>query len=241
MSLALNRENYFWHKLHSLTGIVPVGYYMVQHLVLNTFSLAGAAYFNGVIAFFDAMPWYFLLTMELLLIWIPLAFHAVYGVFICSRGKFNYSILDSKYGWSQNRMYTLQRYTGVFLFFFLILHVATTTGAKYLNHDSELIKFNAWHDKLTGHYGLWLILYLVGVAAASYHLSFGVWNFCIRWGITISDAAQVKVQKFSVVCFIALTVIGWGALAGFLIRPKDDAQVAYRSGGAVVVAVSRAM
>ena len=43
MSLALNRENYFWHKVHSLTGVIPVGYYMVQHLVLNSFSLAGAS------------------------------------------------------------------------------------------------------------------------------------------------------------------------------------------------------
>ena len=49
MALSLTRENYFWHKVQSLTGIIPVGYYMVQHLVLNSFALAGAGYFNAVI------------------------------------------------------------------------------------------------------------------------------------------------------------------------------------------------
>jgi succinate dehydrogenase / fumarate reductase cytochrome b subunit len=234
MSLALNRENYFWHKVHSLTGIVPVGYYMVQHLVLNSFSVAGPAYFNGVIGFFEGMPKFFLLTLEIFAIWIPLLFHAVYGTFIVSRAKTNY--FESAYGWSQNRMYTFQRYTGIFLFFFLILHVATTTGAKYLNHDSSLIKFNAWHDKLTGDYYLWTVFYVLGIAAASYHLSYGIWNFCIRWGITISDSAQIKVQKFSLVCFVGLTVIGWAALAGFLIHPKDDGEVTMRT-NTVVVAV----
>src|SRR4051812_2218543 len=65
MSLAVNRENFFWHKVHSLTGIVPIGFYMLQHLTLNSFSLAGPEHFNGVISFFGSMPWYILLGMEI--------------------------------------------------------------------------------------------------------------------------------------------------------------------------------
>jgi succinate dehydrogenase / fumarate reductase cytochrome b subunit len=233
MSLALNRENFFWHKVHSLTGVIPVGYYMVQHLVLNSFSLAGATYFNAVIGFFEGMPWYFLLAMEICTIWAPLLFHAIYGLFIWGRAKPNY--FETKYGWSQNRMYTLQRYSGLFIFFFLILHVSTTTGAKYLNHNSELIKFDAWHDKLTGHYYLWTILYILGIAASSYHLAYGIWNFCIRWGITISDAAQERVQKFSLVFFVGVTLIGWAALLGFIVRPKVGGEVTMSTAPVLVV------
>ena len=61
MALALNRENYLLHKIHSLTGVVPVGYYMAQHLLLNTFSVAGPAKFNAVLAFFEGIPNYVLL------------------------------------------------------------------------------------------------------------------------------------------------------------------------------------
>jgi succinate dehydrogenase/fumarate reductase cytochrome b subunit len=52
----IGRESYFWHKLHSLTGMIPTGFYLVQHLTLNSFALGGPEKFNGVIQFFEGMP-----------------------------------------------------------------------------------------------------------------------------------------------------------------------------------------
>jgi succinate dehydrogenase / fumarate reductase, cytochrome b subunit len=216
MSLALTRENYFWHKVHSLTGIIPVGFYMVQHLTLNSFSLAGAAAFDGVILFFEGMPLHLLLALEIFVIWLPLLFHAVYGLFIGARGEKNY--FSTKYKWSQNLMYSMQRWSGVFLFLFLIYHVSATTIYKYVTGDVERIMYSGWRETLTQWGGVFLIVYAIGVLAASYHLAYGIWNFCIRWGITISDKAQIRIQKFSLVAFIALTLLGWGALAGFLVE-----------------------
>jgi len=215
MAVALSKENYVLHKIHSLTGVVPVGYYMVQHLVLNSFTLAGPEKFNAVIGFFESMPKHFLLVMEVCMIWIPVLFHAVYGMFIVSRAKPNY--FGSVYGWSQNLMYVLQRWSGAFLFFFLAIHVVTTTGAKYLGGGAKVIEYAAWHEKLSTAPYLWLAFYILGVASASYHLGYGIWNFSIRWGIAVSDAAQNKVQKFAFAFFVAVTLIGWGALAGFLL------------------------
>jgi succinate dehydrogenase / fumarate reductase cytochrome b subunit len=216
MAVALNRENYVLHKLHSLTGVIPVGYYVVQHLVLNSYSLAGPEKFNGVIMFFESLPKFFLLAVEAVAIWIPLLFHAIYGVFIHFRAQPNF--LGTKYGWSQNRMFVFQRWTGLFLFFFLSIHVATTTGLKYLNNSVDPLLYNAWYTKLTSNGFIWLIFYMLGVAAAAYHLGYGIWNFCIRWGITISDKAQMRVQKVSFALFILITLIGWGALGGFLMN-----------------------
>jgi succinate dehydrogenase / fumarate reductase cytochrome b subunit len=214
-SVALNRENFLLHKIHSLTGIVPVGYYMAQHLVLNSYSLAGPSSFDGVIAFFDSLPKYVLLVMEVCFIWLPLAFHAVYGMFIVGRAEPN--LVGTRYSWAQNRMYTFQRWSGIFLFFALILHFCTTTMVKYLHDDSEPVKFAAWHTKLASPPYLWLVFYVLLVFFASYHLGNGIWSFCIRWGITLSDRAQAAVQKVSLLAFVGLTLIGWAALAGFLI------------------------
>ena len=216
MALALNRENYVLHKIHSLTGVIPVGYYMAQHLLLNTFSLQGENKFNGVLAFFEGIPPYVLVVFEAVAIWIPLLFHAIYGLFIIGRAKQNY--IGDKYGWSQNRMYTLQRYSGIFIFLFLIYHVVTTTIAKYYTGDIRVIQYAAWQAKLMSLGYLIFVLYLLGVLASSYHLAYGIWNFCIRWGITISDKAQRQVQKFSLVAFVGLTALGWAALVGFLIH-----------------------
>ncbi len=217
MSLALNRENYLLHKIHSLTGVVPVGYYMAQHLLLNTFSVAGPAKFNAVLAFFEGIPNYILLLREATAIWIPLLFHSIYGLFITGRAQPNF--IGTKYGWSQNRMYTLQRYSGVFIFLFLIYHVLTTTVAKYYTHDISVIQYAAWHTKLTSNGYVILVVYLLGVLASCYHLAYGIWNFCIRWGITISDRAQRQVQHLSLGIFVVLTALGWAALFGFLRSP----------------------
>lgn len=217
MSLAITKESFFWHKVHSLTGVIPIGFYMVQHLTLNSFSVGGEQKFNGVIEFFDAIPIHLLLLLEIVAIWVPLLFHAVYGLFITGRGKPNY--FTTKYKWSQNLMYLLQRVSGIYLFFFLIIHVITTTGVKYATGNANAIYFAAWHEKFTGPVAwFWLPFYLLGVLFASYHLGYGLWNFCIRWGITVSEQAQLRIQKFSLVFFVAITVLGWGALAGFLMH-----------------------
>jgi succinate dehydrogenase / fumarate reductase cytochrome b subunit len=224
MSLALNRENYLLHKIHSLTGVVPVGYYMAQHLLLNTYSVAGEAKFNGVLAFFEGIPKHVLLAIEVVAIWVPLLFHAVYGMFIIGRAQPNF--IGTKYGWSQNRMYTFQRYSGLFIFLFLIYHTTTTTGAKYLGGDPKVIQFAAWHDKLTDHAYLLLVVYMLGVLTSSYHLGYGIWNFCIRWGITVSDKAQKQVQILAAGITILLTVFGWAALIGFIVNKPAPTTVA---------------
>jgi succinate dehydrogenase / fumarate reductase cytochrome b subunit len=221
MAVSLTRENFVLHRIHSLTGVMPVGYYMAQHLVLNSFSFAGRDKFNGVIEFFEGMPKHFLLATEVLMIWLPLLFHAVYGLFIISRAENNY--FTTKYKWSHNRMFFLQRLSGILIFAFLIYHVSSTTVYKYVTGNVESIKFDAWHDKF--HNPLMLAVYALGILASSYHLGYGLWNFCIRWGITVSEAAQTRIQKLSAVVFVGLTLVGWLALAGFLINKPGSAPV----------------
>ena len=214
MAVSVTKENYVLHRIHSLTGVAPVGYYMVQHLALNTFAIGGPEKFNGVIEFFEGMPKHFLLTMEIAMIWLPLAFHAIYGLFIVSRAEKNY--FTTQYKWSQNKMFYLQRMSGLVVFIFLIYHVISTTGYKYVTGNAEAIKYDAWYAKL--HNPLWLMVYVVGILAASYHLGYGLWNFCIRWGITVSEAAQARIQKISGAVFVAITLMGWAALAGFFLH-----------------------
>jgi succinate dehydrogenase / fumarate reductase cytochrome b subunit len=115
-------------------------------------------------------------------------------------------------------MYTLQRWSGLFLFLFLAFHVATTTVAKYIAGSPTVIEYASWQQKLTSYGYALFIVYVIGVLAASYHLSYGVWNFCIRWGITISEKAQQRIQKFSAGMFVAVTLLGWAVLVGFLIH-----------------------
>lgn len=215
MAISLNRENYILHRIHSLTGVVPVGYYMVQHLALNSFSLGGPEKFNGVIDFFEGIPKHVLLAMEVVAIWIPLLFHAIYGLFIISRAENNY--LATKYKWSQNRMFFLQRVSGIVIFAFLVYHSSSTTIYKYITGDVDRLKYDAWHEHFQNP--IWVLVYAVGILASSYHLGYGLWNFCIRWGITVNEKAQITVQKLSALIAVGLTLLGWLVIAGFMMKP----------------------
>lgn len=229
MALSLTKENYVLHRIHSITGVIPVGYYMVQHLALNSFAIAGEAQFNGVIAFFEGIPKHVLLAMEVVAIWLPLIFHAVYGVFIVSRAENNY--FTTKYKWSHNRMFFLQRVSGLVIFAFLIYHSLSTTGYKYATGDVERLKYAAWHEFFQNP--LWILVYATGILASSYHLGYGIWNFCIRWGITVSDEAQTRIQKLSALIFVGLTLLGWGVIVGFLIHKPGEAKA--ETGTAAIV------
>jgi len=220
MALAFNKENYALHKLHSLTGVVPVGYYMVQHLALNTFTLAGPQYFNNVIHFFEAMPKHLLLGLEIFGIWIPMLFHAVYGLFINSRGLKNNTVPQyAKY--RENRYYSFQRWSGIFIFIFLCYHVASTTGVKMYTNSTESIEYAAMAAKFTANGYIMFVFYALGILTSTYHFSYGLWSFCIRWGITVSEKSQARMFKISGGVFVGLLLMGWAALAGFLIHdPK---------------------
>lgn len=208
------RESFFWHKLHSLTGVIPTGFYLVQHLTLNSFSLAGADKFNGVIGFFENMPKHVILFLKFGVIWPCLLFHAIYGIFIIGRSSPNYSA--KAYRYRENRYYTLQRLSGVFAFIFLAYHMTTTSINAQVN-GAAVIEYASWADRLAAPNGTYLmfIFYALGVVASAYHFAYGIWNFCIRWGITISERAQTGMAKVAQGLFIVISVIGIAALVGF--------------------------
>lgn len=115
----------------------------------------------------------------------------------------------------ENWMYTFQRASGIFIFLFLCYHVATTSVYAKI-YGVETIKFAAWHEKLTSYHYFFLYVYLLGVFTSAYHFSYGLWNFCIRWGLTITTRSQLTMQKVSTLIFIVVTALGWSSLFGFI-------------------------
>ncbi len=111
-------NSFLWHKLHSLSGIVPIGAFLVEHIVSNFET------WNGPVALppsrcssLNSLP--LVRVLEWAFIFIPLAFHALYGVFIIFRGRSNTNV----YPWAGNRMYLMQRITGMIAFVYIIQHV----------------------------------------------------------------------------------------------------------------------
>ncbi|HEX9860872.1 MAG TPA: succinate dehydrogenase, partial [Nitrospirota bacterium] len=66
-------DNLFFRRLHSLTGAVPLGAFLVFHLYANSFSLSGPAAYDEHVRFLRSLP--YLHVLEWGLIFLPLLYH----------------------------------------------------------------------------------------------------------------------------------------------------------------------
>lgn len=202
----MSRESDFYlRRLHSLLGIIPVGLFVAQHLVINNFATRGPEAFNAASNFMGNLP--FVLFLEWFIIYIPLMFHAFYGVYIAFTAKNNVK----RYGTFRNWMFMLQRITGVFLVVFIAWHIYQTRIQKALG---EHVDFDMMANILGNPF--MLAFYMAGVIAATFHLANGVWSFLVSWGITQSPRSQTIVTYISMAIFLVLTVIGVQALLAFV-------------------------
>jgi succinate dehydrogenase/fumarate reductase cytochrome b subunit (b558 family) len=199
-----SRRPFLLRKLHSLTGALPVGGFLLFHLWTNAKAMQGQERYDSAVAEIGHMP--YLPVLELGLILLPLAFHALYGVKLVLEGKPNVG----SYTFSRNWMYTVQRVTGVLAFAFIGFHLWEYWGQKVLGRitpDQFYPRLCANMASTTFGIPLLALVYILGVAACVFHFANGLWGFCFSWGITISRRAQRG----------AAVVFGVAGLAVFLL------------------------
>ncbi|HET9407250.1 MAG TPA: succinate dehydrogenase [Candidatus Sulfotelmatobacter sp.] len=203
-------------RLHSLTGIIPVGAFLFEHILISNSTAIGptgpAAYARQV-TFLGSLPLVFYL--ELFGIWLPIAFHGLYGFYIWYRGDANMV----EYPWTGNWMYTLQRWTGAIAFIYIVWHVYTMRflGAD-LHVDPSLSFGKVQHEVFQTPL---FLFYVVGLVAASWHFAYGIWLFCAKWGIVSGDRAQKRFLAVCLAFFFLLTGVGLASLASFRSHPQQ--------------------
>jgi len=198
-----SRRPFLLRKLHSLTGVVPVGGYLVFHLWENSLALQGQERFDEMVKGIDHLPYLWLLEG---LILVPLAFHAIYGVVLALESKPNVH----KYTFSRNWMYTLQRVTGLIAFAFILYHLYELWFQRVsgkLAPDQFYTTLCANMSSTVGPVPVVALVYIIGIAASVFHFANGLWGFCFSWGITVSRRAQQA----------AATVFGIVGLVVFLL------------------------
>ena len=114
----LVRHDFLIRRLHSLSGLVPVGGYMVIHLVTNASVLESPATFQKNVYTIHSLG-ALLPFVEWMFIFIPLLFHAIIGMVIVAGAMPN----TNHYRYAANYRYTLQRATGMIAFVYIMLHV----------------------------------------------------------------------------------------------------------------------
>jgi succinate dehydrogenase / fumarate reductase cytochrome b subunit len=215
----LARNEFLIRRLHSLSGLIPVGAYMVIHLLTNATVLESSVLYQRLVYQIHGLP--LLVAIEWIFIFIPILFHAIIGVLII-RGSLPNS---GTYKYGSNIRYTLQRATGMIAFVFILVHVFHMHG--WFHFDSwlnaarkigggQFWPYNAASTAATALSSLpYQIFYVVGVLSCVFHLANGIWTFGITWGIWVTPAAQRWATTACLVFGLALSAVGLGALGGF--------------------------
>ena len=202
-------------RLHSLSGIIPVGAFLFEHILIsNATAISGPEAYAKQVAFLGGLPLVFFL--ELFGIWLPIAFHAGYGFYIWFRGDGN----TIAYPWSGNRMYTLQRWTGGIAFIYIVWHTWTMrfTGVD-LHADPSASFGKVQHEVLQTQY---FLFYVLGLVAASWHFAYGIWLFSAKWGVVSGEKAQKRLLRLCLAFFVLLTGAGLASLYSFRSHAQQE-------------------
>ncbi len=172
---------HFWlRRLHSLSGVIPIGAFLLEHMFTNAFIIKGAEAYNEKIAFLQGLP--YVVFLEVLFIGLPILFHAFYGFYVMFTGKNNLAW----YPYPANILYSLQRWTGIIAFAYIAYHVYHTriVNALYGTEVSYERMAMLLKDPRT------FAFYIVGLAAVMFHFANGLWGFFISWGMTVGPKAR---------------------------------------------------
>ncbi|HLB58551.1 MAG TPA: succinate dehydrogenase cytochrome b558 subunit [Bdellovibrionota bacterium] len=193
-------------KLHSLTGIVPIGAFLVFHLFENSHALKGPEAYNHMVEGIASIP--LIRFMEIFFIWIPILYHAIYGVVLVFGSRPNVKKYPEYFN---NWMYTFQRWSGIIAFAFIGWHFWGTWMQGYLY--GETIDFNMMKEIVASPWQM--AFYIIGVGAAVYHFSNGIWTFCISWGITIGPRSQKIVHGVCLLLGLVVFLVALNTLFAF--------------------------
>ena len=218
-------HSFLWRRLHSLSGVLPLGAFLCYHVFENLSALRGPAAYNEMVNDVNTLlPRTFFFGLELVTIVLPLAYHALYGVWVAATGRPNVG----RYAYASNWGYLAQRITGVIALLFLLVHVGTLrTWVTLLgNHLAPVRPMTAdgldlvTYRDVAAHLGNpaslgvqsilagdhILALYVVDTLCTIWHFTYGLKGFCWTWGIAVGRVAQRRVTVVSWLLFAALAV-----------------------------------
>lgn len=215
----LARNDFLIRRLHSLSGLIPVGAFMVMHLSTNASVFVGEETFQTNVDLIHRLG-RLLPLVEWTFIFLPMIFHAVIGFVIIGGAMPN----TNQYPYKANKRYTWQRITGIIAFVFILWHVLHMHGGSHNEAWLETMK-NVDHAQFDPHRAtstagtalqgpIVTILYLVGVLSCVYHLANGLWTMGITWGVWTSEKAQERASKVCLASGLLLAAIAMTGLFG---------------------------
>lgn len=195
-----NNLDFYIRRVHSISGLVPIGFFLLEHIFSISSVLGGGKAFDATVAKLAAIPHEIMLPLEIVGVAIPFLFHAIYGLYVAFNAKNN----PGTYGYIRNWQFYLQRMTAFYLAVFLIWHVGYLRVM--VKGGGFPINYDLMHSYLSNP--IVLVLYCIGIVSAIFHFTNGLFTMSITWGITVGPRAQAFANKIAWVLCTVLSIIG---------------------------------
>lgn len=209
LTASINSSHFLLRRLHSLFGLLPVGLFLLFHLWENSQSRFGAEHYNReVVGWLQGLN--YLTLLEIFMIALPLLFHAGYGLLVIGGSRPE----PQRYPFLHNRLYLLQRISGVGILLFLLLHVGWTRIYGIWEPAVRVDMYTHMQSLLTDP--VTLVVYVTGLLLAVFHLCYGLWTMAIVWGLTTTAAAQERLFPVLMGLALLLAAMGLQGVWGFM-------------------------
>ncbi len=200
MTLGGARQEPSWHRrLFALSGLVPLGFFLLEHTWANASALRGQAAYIGTINALARVP---LLTLvEVTLVFIPLAYHALYGAWLMRE-----PIPEGARPYNHRALAVANRGAAVFALVFIVWHFweYRVHAWRYGLSPQAFYSTLVWRLSSTWH-GLPIsaVLYLAGVLSTIFHFALSSWGYGVTSGYFSTKLAKTRA---------AYACLGLGAL-----------------------------
>jgi succinate dehydrogenase / fumarate reductase cytochrome b subunit len=159
-------------RLFTLSGVAPLGAFLVLHAITNARAVRGETAFVAAVHAYERVP--ALTALEILFVYAPLLFHTAYGVWLVATRKPLAASSPFAPPWK-----LAVRATGVVAALFLVLHLPElrfrTPGAR--PSGGQLLTWLAADLSRTSHgWPLVAAAYLFACACATFHFAAGSWG-----------------------------------------------------------------
>lgn len=192
-------------RLQILTGVVPVGLFLVSHFAINGRAIAGPAAYAAGVAALARLPG--LVWLELLAIGVPLVLHLTLGAVLglTAQGVREPAHPDAMRRW-------IQRGSGLYLAMFVVFHVWSLRLSPGRRTETDLFELVAMQLRHPASF----VLNALAVLAAATHFSIGLAALFGPNAFALGPRGVRVVRALGAAGFVLLAGVGLNALLAFV-------------------------
>ena len=171
-------ERGWQRRLFSLSAVVPLGFFLLEHTWQNALAMRGQAAYASKAEAFAGIP--LLFVLEIALVFAPLGYHAIYGLMMMREG------IPSDSPYKPRSLAIANRGAALVALAFIVWHVweYRVQAWRHGVAPSALYTMLVWQLSATWH-GIpaRAALYLAGVLATTFHFAVSGWGYGVTSGV----------------------------------------------------------